>query len=104
MTHLWAGERSELAGLSPATTSADSHPPAQPAPPCHLSQGRRVRSGVSRECYLGSPRRHSPAPACCSALPVRSFSAGKPHSVTNFSCLWALQRPGRLKLVQEKVL
>ena len=77
--------------------------PPSPSPPCHFSQGRRVRS-VSGECYLGPPRRHSPAPARFSTLPVRSFSAWKSHSVTNFSCLWTLQRSEHLKLVQKKVL
>lgn len=50
MTHLWAGERSELAGLSPATTSADSHPSTQPAPtvsPLAGEQGQvRCQQGV----------------------------------------------------------
>lgn len=91
-THLRAGEWRGRVGLSPATTPADSDPwirPPSPSPACCLSPGRRVRSGVSRKCYLGPPHRHSSAPARFSASPSEAWRS---HRVTDFSCLWTLQR------------
>ena len=77
VTHLRAGERRGIQARLPRPPLRTRIRPRSLSPPCHLLQGRRVRSGVSRERYLGSPLRHSPAPACFSALPIRSFSAGK---------------------------
>ena len=77
VTHLRAGERRGHSGPSPATTTADSHPSTQPVPTVSPLAGEEGQVRCQQGGYLGSPRRHSPAPACFSALPVRSFSAGK---------------------------